>query len=478
MAAALRVAPLRPLTFLVVAGLLASFLVGAASALSPVLGVGAVAALAYVALALVHLPAGLALWVVTSFFEAVPALEPAVKASGLILVFAWLGSLHNRQAQVVAFVRRHAKLLLALFALLAWVTLSLTWSEQPHLGPNFLAWPVAIAVLIVVATTVDSERRLRLVAGAFVFAAVASLLLGLGGGETGLGSSLPSIGSAINDAGRVQGGVGGANALAAGLVSALALAGGLALTTRSRALRALLLAAVAVLGLGVVATQSRGGLVALAAAALVALVVFKARRGIVLLFVAFALAATTFALVVSPDASSCVTQRDERGGSGRIDTWRVAVRIAQDHPLAGVGLRNYHVHALRYAGDLASLETVTLLERKQYVHNVYLELLAELGLVGLALYLVVVGGCLRASAVAIRRFEALGERSLADLARSVVVATAGALTALIFLSGPAISRLWILLALGPAMLAIAARRGVEGSEQRASRARARLKSVR
>ena len=62
-------------------------------------------------------------------------------------------------------------------------------------------------------------------------------------------------------------------------------------------------------------------------------------------------------------------------------------------------------------------------------HNVYLQQLAETGVVGLVLLLVVFGASRGAAARAARRFDALGDPALATLARAVVSASIGFLTA-------------------------------------------------
>ncbi len=56
---------------------------------------------------------------------------------------------------------------------------------------------------------------------------------------------------------------------------------------------------------------------------------------------------------------------------------------------------------------------------------------------------------------AARRFELRGESSLATLTQAAVVATIGMLAAGVFLSNGADKRLWLLLALGPALAAMA-----------------------
>lgn len=67
--------------------------------------------------------------------------------------------------------------------------------------------------------------------------------------------------------------------------------------------------------------------------------------------------------------------------NGRFELWGLAVKLFQSHPLFGVGWRKYHEYALsRLNEDIEA-------------HNVYLQLLAESGIVGLLLYLTaIIGG--------------------------------------------------------------------------------------
>jgi len=88
-------------------------------------------------------------------------------------------------------------------------------------------------------------------------------------------------------------------------------------------------------------------------------------------------------------------------------------------------------------------------------HNVYLQQLAETGIVGLALLLVVCAACAAGAQIAAGRFEAAGDRAMAALARASTVAMIGLLAASFFISNSTDKRLWIVLALGPALLAAA-----------------------
>jgi O-antigen ligase len=141
-----------------------------------------------------------------------------------------------------------------------------------------------------------------------------------------------------------------------------------------------------------------------------------------------------------------------------VDLWTAGWRMAQDHPVAGVGFNNFREASADYAREPGALEMVEyIVERPHVVHNTYLQLLAENGVIGLVLFGFFVIGCTRAAWLAATRFEERGERSMGALARAVVVASVAMLGAALFLSAAVDQRLWLLLALGPALLAAASR---------------------
>jgi len=96
-----------------------------------------------------------------------------------------------------------------------------------------------------------------------------------------------------------------------------------------------------------------------------------------------------------------------------------------------------------------------VVDRPHVVHNTYLEMLAESGVVGLGLTLALAAIAVSSALRAARRFERAGERGLAVLARGVVAADAGLLTAAVFISAQATATVWVLLALGPMLLGVA-----------------------
>ena len=64
-------------------------------------------------------------------------------------------------------------------------------------------------------------------------------------------------------------------------------------------------------------------------------------------------------------------------------------------------------------------------------------------------------GCLRAMWLAARRFEASGDTAMVVLAQAILVGLIGMLAASVFISDGNDQRLWLLFALGPALLAAA-----------------------
>src|SRR5690606_3229219 len=144
----------------------------------------------------------------------------------------------------------------------------LAWAPVPEaasLAVTDLMY-AAIGFLVLVGGVLERDH-VRWLVTAFVIGATLSVLYG----------ALQGGGAVVNEDGRFQAGSGDPNYLAAVLVPAITLA--LALCVRASALkRSVLVGAVLMLVGGVAATQSRGGLIALAVAAAVALVIWRGRR--------------------------------------------------------------------------------------------------------------------------------------------------------------------------------------------------------
>ena len=437
------------------AGLLSALLVGVTLAAETPVGLALLLGPGYAVLVLVNLSLGLALWVPLTFMEGIPALNAAGKAAGFLVAIAWLGSLQSRRGEAaIATLHSHRLPLVILAGLVVWLSLSLAWSDNPGLSFDDLwHWYVLALLFVVVVTTATTARALRLILAAFVIGAVASVAIGVLDG---------SLTSAIDGGARFAGSAGDPNILAASIIPATVLAAALLSEARSSLLRGLLLGAIVVLVAGLVTSGSRGGALAAGVTIVAAFVFFKRRRVEVAAVAAVALGIAALTFVNAPGTWERVTNFDE--DNGRSDLWTVAWRVGEDQPVTGVGLNNFVVHSPDYVREPGALEYVGLIvDDPHLVHNTYLQLFAEGGVVGLALFLGFVGACLRATKLAADRFEAQGERSLGTLARAVMVATISMLAAMVFLSTATDKRLWLLLALGPALLAVASRERDEAS---------------
>ena len=199
-----------------------------------------------------------------------------------------------------------------------------------------------------------------------------------------------------------------------------------------------------------VLTQSRGGIVGLSVA-LPAAVLFagRARPRVLALVLVVVAVGLGYYLAFKP---AHVFGSGTRGGltatsSGRIDEWRVALRVFKGHPVGGVGLGNYQVVEPSYATQTLNLNVVRYIVKfRQAAHNTYLQVAAELGLVGLFVFLTILVLPLRLAAQALARID----RSLGEVefqVRGLLAGAIGMLTAYFFLSAEFEKQLWLVLAL-------------------------------
>jgi O-antigen ligase len=439
----------------------AAIVVGVGMAVDLRIGVALIFGACALPLVLLDLPLGIAFWAGLIAVSSLPAFGLASTAAGVIVLGVWLSLPERGRAPLRQCLGLPGGATL-LVLLLTWITISLAWADDTGKAVGELwRWYVGVLVLAVVATSLRRPRDIRLVVAGFVIGVAASVLIGLV--HDGLGGAPATVETLTSTEGRLKGGLGDPNVLAAAIVPALVFATALVPLVRSAARWALLGVSV-ILVLGLAATQSRGGVFAVAVAFGAAIVVMKRQRGRVLALgvTVFALGAMYFAAY--PSGLQRFTASDS--GSGRADIWQVAWRVTAEHPIAGVGLHNFTVHSPLYVRRPGLLRYVDLIaERPHVVHNTYLEVLTETGIVGLTLFLAVLGASLVAAWKAAGRFEQSGAYALGTLSRGTLVATLGMLTAGFFVTLGSEPILWLLLALGPALLAIAAARSA-GTDDR------------
>jgi O-antigen ligase len=307
--------------------------------------------------------------------------------------------------------------------------------------------------MFTVLMTLDlTKAQIRLIALAFIAGVAFSVAIGMIGGV-----KPPTDTSAVRDDGRLRGGLDDPNYLAAGIVPSVVMAAGLMPGIASRIGRIVLGGMCVILLLGLAATESRGGLMAAIVATVLSVIVAKRSRAVVIALIAIGIGMVAIWFASTPDAWKRVTHTADQG-NGRSSLWKVGGRIWSDHPVAGVGLENYRVYAPRYVSGPGQLTFVNFIaERPHVVHNVYLQTMVEVGLIGLGLFLAIIGSSLAAAIRAARRFESRGDYVSAAFSRSVFVGLTAALVASFFISNGSGFQIWVLLAFGPMLYRLAQR---------------------
>lgn len=417
-------------------------------------GVGLVLVMLYGPLALLDLAVAAGIWLVLEFFGGLSIVSSAPSALGILMAVGWAAAVLRRRS-VRLVLREHRRLLLTVILFGSWLTLTIAWAaDSTEAAKDVGFWWLAMLGFLIVLTATRTIRDVRVIVIAFIIGAVASVAIGLLSGGLSAAATT-STQTAVQ--GRLTGGGGDPNVQAASFVSAMFLIMGLFSVYRGRTTRFWLLAAFVFVTIGFFATKSRGGLVALAVATAAALVVAPQQRRRILGLAGIMLLAAAVLVISEPGSLSRIT--DLGGGtSGRTDLWRVAWQIFTGHPLFGIGIGNIQVIEPHYAltpGGFTRIQYIA--ETPQLVHNTYLQLLAETGIIGLAGFLVVTAMVLRSFLQALRTFEASGLSAQADLTLAALMGTIAMLTAIFFITNGSDYRLWVLFALAPALLAIARR---------------------
>jgi len=267
---------------------------------------------------------------------------------------------------------------------------------------------------------------------------------------------------------------------------------------RSKLLKVLALAAAALAAIAVALTTSRGAAVAF----LVVLVLMTFLRymslrqlalvvpGIVVLVMAIPSYRDRVATLVHLTGPAEVS-RDESGADesvrSRSTEMMAALLVFTDHPIVGVGPDQFPLYYQEYAGRVGG----ELHDRKRFgadkgaepqreAHNMFLSIGADVGLAGLGVFLALVWVTIR-DLVRARRLWLGRDPMLANVATGFLLAIVAYLVSGLFLTLAFERYFWLLLALGGATAAIAARAASEpapdGSEDAAEAYRPQVRRL-
>lgn len=227
------------------------------------------------------------------------------------------------------------------------------------------------------------------------------------------------------------------------------------------AVRLLGLYGVAIVLACVVLTQSRGTLLAVIGMAGLSLFLFE-RKAALRLAALFGVVGLVVAVALSDELAERfgtlltlgdVSETQDESIQGRLAQWVVAVKQFADHPVLGVGSGNYGVRFQDYSLDLG-LKFRNGQDRS--AHSLYLEVLAEMGIVGLTCFLGVLAAAGRGILRAMTMAGASGLGRLRARHACIGIGMAGYLVCMAFLHDAYPRMMWMMIAIAIALPRIAA----------------------
>jgi O-antigen ligase len=426
-------------------------IVGVVAGVNPKYGLLAPVALGFVVIVFTNLVLGIAIFAALSFLDVLAVGGAAVsfdKVAGLLLFVSWaLRQATARRTRGENILGRHPAMWVWIVTLLSWTAISILWATQRGQAIE-TAYRDGLLLLLtpIVYTAVRNRRDLHLIIYGYLVGAGFSAIFGM--------LNPPAATAAAG--GRLVGSLGEANQSATVLVAAIALAFGLGYTARrSPRVRFLAIVAGGLSVIGLLQTLSRAGLIAFAFV-LVAGVIFGGRWrriAVVLLVLGVVGLPVYFFSIAPPHALERVTSGDT---SGRNDIWRVAWRAFESNPVLGVGGGNFEFVSARYLQRPGLIVSANdFLISPKVAHNIYLEQLVDLGVLGLIALLGIFGCGIAAALRAAHIFERLGDAELELLSRCCILAFCAFLSADFFASELISKQLWLIFALFPALLKLA-----------------------
>jgi O-antigen ligase len=330
-----------------------------------------------------------------------------------------------------------------------WILLSYYWaSDKGWVFTTWFQWALSVAFMFAIAVLVRTSFHVRTVLYGFVASAAVF-------GAAGFLIYLGSAGAA-----RASGLTGDPNQFATYQALAVPVALVLARHELRPHIRALLYGAVGLAVVSIGVSLSRGGLITLVVIVAVTLVVpwhvFFRRPGQKLAYaLAITFAGWTMALLSSAkvlDRVGTIFAPGSDKGSGRIDLWAAAWNAYSSHPGLGLGAGGFQANSLHYLQNTPGVNiAASYVAAGRPVHNAYLEALVDLGPIGLALFVAVLGLTAIYLVRSAMRFRVAGRLELQRISLALVTALVGLSVSMFFLSIGLGKAVWIFAGLALAL---------------------------
>lgn len=203
-------------------------------------------------------------------------------------------------------------------------------------------------------------------------------------------------------------------------------------------LRGLALWALVAALFSVLLTYSRGGFLALGVAVISFFILYPPKISFIPVGIVLALVLASLAPPSYFDRILSVNELFNPSGSlyvqdlalrGRTSENLAAVEMIKEHPLFGVGLSNFSLLFNEYSRESG----LALVATERAAHNLYLEVLAETGIVGIAVFLFILSSSFKSLILAWRTFQKTNHKDYAGLTAGFAMGLLGYLIAAFFI---------------------------------------------
>ena len=307
---------------------------------------------------------------------------------------------------------------------------------------------VKITIMVfAIAWLIRSEKEFAVACNMIVVCGIAIALVALNNKSQGIGlveGTRVTIGRDIDSI------LGDPNDLALVLSFPISFATGLALTKdRGRFSRTLGIIGYFLIASGIIATQSRGGLLAIVAVSSVfAFYKIRSKLLVACLGSLGMLILIVFAGISDRSSGGAAESGVDESAQGRLYAWEAAFNMANTHPFSGVGLDNFTMNYFFYSPHWDGMNHA--------VHSTWFGVLAETGYIGLTVFLVLVFKVVTNMYTTVNKLQPLYEQGLCSpvlfcSAQSILAGLAGFIASGTFLTQGFTWPLYILLALSIAV---------------------------
>ena len=158
----------------------------------------------------------------------------------------------------------------------------------------------------------------------------------------------------------------------------------------------LIVALPATAALALVASSSRGGQIG--GAAVLIFMIWRGKNRLKRLVILGAVVAAGWLVLPDQQRARFESMGEDETSQTRMTYWKDGIAVTKEHPVLGIGYENWIAY---YGRNFQGFEG-----RRQLVHNVFLQASAELGYMGLAAFLLMIGWTFRMNAKTRKRMKA------------------------------------------------------------------------